>query len=231
MVFNHYTGLVDEKGAYSNTMDNLKETRDDDSIWEKIFKLYIRKSIHLLFLTHYTNSFMKRIVVDMDGVLADVYSRFFDLHEKETGKRLSLSDVSGKLEAEAFPGQIRWVTTPGFFRSVPVMPGSIEGLKKLNSRFDVVVASMATEFPESLTDKQLWIQDNFPFITWKQLVLCGNKSLIRADIMIDDHPKNLDNFEGETIIFTQPHNIFFKDTKHFRVSSWKEIESLLIKKS
>ena len=174
---------------------------------------------------------MKRILVDMDGVLADVYSRFFDLHEQETGTRLKLSDVSGMLEAEAFKNQINWVTTPGFFRTVPVMEGSVEGLKKLNALYDVVVNSMATEFPLSLTDKQLWMHDHFPFISWKQLVFCGNKSLIRADIMIDDHPKNLDNFTGETIIFTQPHNVFMKDLKHKRVSSWQEIESLLIKNS
>ncbi|HUU99664.1 MAG TPA: hypothetical protein VMW32_01760 [Bacteroidales bacterium] len=28
----------------------------------------------------------KRILVDMDGVLVDIYSRFFELHEKETGQ-------------------------------------------------------------------------------------------------------------------------------------------------
>jgi 5'(3')-deoxyribonucleotidase len=171
---------------------------------------------------------MKRILVDMDGVLADVYSRFFDLHEQETGSRLSVSDVSGMLESEAFKNQIGWVTKPGFFRTVPVMKGSVGGLQKLNSLYDVVVVSMATEFPQSLTDKQLWMNDHFPFISWQQLVFCGNKSLLQADIMIDDHPKNLDNFTGETIIFTQPHNIFIRDTKHKRVSSWEEIERLLL---
>ena len=171
---------------------------------------------------------MKRILVDMDGVLADVYSRFFDLHEQETGYKLNISDVSGMLEAEAFKNQIRWVMTPGFFRTVPVMKGSVDGLKKLNSVYEVVVISMATEFPQSLTDKQLWMHDNYPFISWKQLVFCGDKSLIRADIMIDDHPKNLDNFTGKTIMFTQPHNIFINNSKHTRVSSWIEIERLLL---
>ncbi len=174
---------------------------------------------------------LKRILIDMDGVLADVYSRFFELYRQEGGNIFSFNDVAGKLEAEAFPNQIKWVTTPGFFRNIPVMPGSVEGLKKLNSEYEIIVNSLATEFPQSLTDKQLWLQDNFPFISWKQMVFYGNKNLIRADIMIDDHPKNLDYFPGETILFTQPHNVFLKDTKHLRVSSWKEIENLLIKKS
>lgn len=171
---------------------------------------------------------MKRILVDMDGVLADVYSRFFEIYEKETGLLLSMADVAGKLEAEAFPDQRKWVSAPGFFRTVPVMHGSIEGLRLLNEKYDVIVVSMATEFPQSLTDKQVWLHEHFPFITWKQVVFCGNKNIINADIMIDDHPKNLDHFKGETIIFSQPHNILVSNPMYRRVESWEQIKKLLL---
>lgn len=171
---------------------------------------------------------MKRILIDMDGVLADVYACFFNLHEKERGQKLSIDDVAGKLEAEAFPDQRKWVTAPGFFRSVPVMKGSIDGMLNLSREYEVIVVSLATEFPRSLTDKQLWIHEHFPFIGWKQIVFCGNKNIIEADIMIDDHPKNLDHFKGETIMFSQPHNLFLNPTRHHRVASWEDIEKLLL---
>jgi 5'-nucleotidase len=171
---------------------------------------------------------MKRILVDMDGVLADIYQRFFELHEEETDIRKTFNEIIGMKEGDAFPALGDWVMTPGFFRSMPVMPGSQKGLKLLNEKYDVTVVSMATEFPISLTDKQLWLHDNFPFINWKQIVFCGDKSLIRADIMIDDHLKNLDNFEGETILFTQPHNITEIASRHKRVCSWDEIEKILL---
>jgi 5'(3')-deoxyribonucleotidase len=171
---------------------------------------------------------MKRVLVDMDGVLADVYHRFLDLHEAEFGKRLAMQDITGLKEAEAFPNQLKWVNSPGFFRTIPVMPGSQQGLKRLNDRYEVIVVSMATEFPISLTDKQLWLNEYYPFISWKQSVFCGCKAIIQADIMIDDHLKNLDNFKGETIIFTQPHNIISTNSRHRRVNSWPEIESLLL---
>jgi 5'-nucleotidase len=171
---------------------------------------------------------MKRILVDMDGVIADVYTRFFELYEKETGKKKTMEEIIGFKEAEAFPEVYRWVETPGFFRTIPVMNESQRVLKLLNERYDIVIVSMATEFPYSLTDKQLWLNDNFPFISWKQVVLCGNKNLIKADLMIDDHFKNLDNFEGDTIMYLQPHNI--NDTSHNykTVSSWTEIEKLFL---
>jgi len=167
----------------------------------------------------------KCILVDMDGVLADVYATFFELHEKETGERLTLRDIAGLLEEEAFQNQRKWVSTPGFFRNLPVMPGSREVLLRLNKIHKIIIVSLATEFPYCLTDKQLWIHDKFPFISWQQIVFCGDKNLIKADIMIDDHFKNLDHFKGRTILFTQPHNILVKDTRHPRVSSWTEIEN------
>jgi 5'(3')-deoxyribonucleotidase len=171
---------------------------------------------------------MKRILVDMDGVLADVYPRYFELYEEETGLRKSMSEVIGLKEAEAFPEALRWVETPGFFRTIPVMPDSQRVLKLLNESYEIIVVSMATEFPVCLTDKQLWLNDHFPFISWKQVIFCGNKSLINADLMIDDHLKNLDNFSGETIMFTQPHNMIIEDSPHLRIDSWKEIEKLLL---
>lgn len=160
----------------------------------------------------------------MDGVLADVYHRFFELHKDDFGKQLTVKDIVGLKEAEAFPNQLMWVNTAGFFRSIPVMPGSQQSLRRLNDHFDVVVVSMATEFPKSLTDKQLWLMEHYPFISWKQIVFCGCKDIIKADIMIDDHLKNLDNFTGETIMFTQPHNMNVSSSKHRRVNSWAEIE-------
>lgn len=169
---------------------------------------------------------MKRILVDMDGVIADVYTKFFDLHEEKYGVRLTIDDVKGRLEALAFADQRTWVNEAGFFRTVPVMPGSVEALRQLNEKYEIIIVSMATEFPLCLTDKRLWLMDHFPFITWRQMVFCGNKSLINGDIMIDDHIKNLDEFRGETIMFNQPHNLPEK-TRHRRVDNWEEILGIL----
>jgi len=164
----------------------------------------------------------------MDGVLADVYHRFFELYAADSGKKLSIQDIIGLKEAEAFPNMSKWVNSPGFFRSMPVMPGSQSGLRVLNENYEVIVISMATEFPASLTDKQLWLNEHYPFISWKNIVFCGSKDLIPADIMIDDHLKNLDHFKGETIMYTQPHNMNIHDHRHRRVDSWIQIERLLV---
>lgn len=166
---------------------------------------------------------MKRILVDMDGVLADVYSQFLKLEFQETGKQRSFEDTYGKTEDEAFPYYDKHVRSEGFFGTAPIIDGSVEGLKYLNDKYEVIILSSATEFPKSLYEKEMWLNINFPFITWQQMIFCGRKDVVSGDVMIDDHPKNLNSFQGEKIIFTQPHNINITMPDCKRVYSWSEI--------
>ncbi|MEO6232956.1 MAG: 5'(3')-deoxyribonucleotidase [Ferruginibacter sp.] len=169
---------------------------------------------------------MKRISIDMDGVMADVYSHFIELHKADFGETLIREQLNGKTEDEAFPALRRHVISNGFFRNTPVIENSQRIVQKLNDRFDVYIVSAAMEFPNSLVEKQAWLNEHFPFISWKQMVFCGSKAIIRADYMIDDHFKNLDYFTGETILFTQPHNVLTDAGKHKRVTTWEEVEKI-----
>ena len=108
-----------------------------------------------------------------------------------------------------------------------MIPGSIEGLRYLNDKYNVLIVSSATEFPQSLSEKQEWLNEHFPFISWKQMIFCGSKKSITGDIMIDDHPKNLKYFKGDRYLFTQPHNVFIDSNDYTRLDNWNEIVDLL----
>jgi len=170
---------------------------------------------------------MKRVLVDMDGVLADVYAQMLEYEFKESGLKPTEQDLRGQLEEDAFPSFQKIVRSKGFFRNAPVMKDSVEGLNYLNSKYKVVVASSATEFPTSLNEKYDWLNEFFPFISWRQMIFCGSKESLCGDIMIDDHIKNLSSFNGKRILFTQPQNVFIQDASMQRVDNWKEIMSLL----
>ncbi len=150
---------------------------------------------------------MKRLLIDMDGVLSDIYGQFANYEYKDIGLIQSSKDLSGKLENEAFKNHDKYVNSKNFFYTASPIKDSIDVVEKLNSIYQIFIVSSATQFPLSLTEKMKWITKHFPFLNWKQIVLCGTKEIINGDIMIDDHFKNLDNFQGQTILFTQPHNI------------------------
>jgi 5'-nucleotidase len=170
----------------------------------------------------------KTIGIDMDGVLADVETQLLDWYQKETGTVITKHDIAGKQEDEAFPDREtfrKFLYTPGFFGSLPVMEGAVEAVKDLMKDFEVYIVSAAMEFPLSLFEKHQWLQEHFPFISWKNIIFCGDKSIIDTDFLIDDHCKNLDFCKGKPLMFTAFHNV--NHSHHQRVNNWAEIPDLV----
>lgn len=168
------------------------------------------------------------IAIDMDGVIADTETHFINWYARDYGVLVTREELIGKPESEAFPDkQAVWkfVNAPGFFRTVPVMPGAIAALKALMDDFEIYIVSAAMEFPQSLSEKQAWLGEHFPFISWKNIIFCGDKSVIATDYMIDDHFKNLDFCKGKPILFHAAHNSMTE--RHFRVHSWDEVQAFL----
>lgn len=173
---------------------------------------------------------MKRLIVDMDDVLADATGQFINYYERDFGIRVERSVLNGKEEGEGFPDNHKilrqYPHQPQFFRTMHVNEHSQEVLEKLNARYELFIVSAAIEFPQSLPEKLAWLGEHFPFLSWKQIVFCGSKSVVHGDYMIDDLPHNLAKFNGEKLIFTAPHNIHINQFQ--RVNNWKEIEKLLL---
>jgi len=170
----------------------------------------------------------KTIAIDMDGVLADVETQFELWYERDYGMKIERSARLGVPESEGFPdkGAVRkFVYTPGFFRTIPLMTGAVEAVQQLMEHYEVYVVSAAMEFPQCLSEKREWLDEHFPFIDWRNIVFCGDKSIIDTDYMIDDHCKNLDFFKGKAIMFDAPHNS--EKTHHVRVKSWAEVLTLM----
>ncbi len=171
----------------------------------------------------------KTIAIDMDGVIADTVSQFIIWYQREFGQRIEKEAFHGVPESEGLPnGAVRkFVYTPGFFRTVPVMDGAREAVLTLMKNFDVYIVSAAVEFPQSLLEKYEWLQENFPFISWRNIIFCGDKSIIGTDYMIDDHVKNLDCHKGHCFLFTAGHNMGID--RHTRIDTWNEVIELFNK--
>ncbi len=172
---------------------------------------------------------MKRIAIDMDEVMADVVPKFLDYYEKDLGRRPERESWWGKkiYQINGATHIRNYLYDKGFFINLPVMADSREVVKWLDERYEVFIVSAATEFRNSLEDKYDWLQKHFPFIHWKKIVLCGDKRIIQADYMIDDHVFNLENFDGKGLLFTASHNI--GENRFTRVNNWGEVRAFFEK--
>jgi 5'(3')-deoxyribonucleotidase len=162
----------------------------------------------------------------MDEVMADTLSEHLRRYNQEFDEALTVQDLVGKGIWEVAPldrqKQVRaFLDAEDFFEDLPLMPGSQEVLKDLCGRFEIFIATQAMTVPNSLGPKYRWLQRHFPFIPPTHYVFCGNKSILRADYLIDDLPRNLERFEGHGLLYTAPHNL--AATGFTRVDNWAEV--------
>jgi 5'(3')-deoxyribonucleotidase len=171
-----------------------------------------------------------RIAIDMDDVIADCVGGFLNWYERDFGVKLSPGALRDKTIFDVVPpahaAKVRqYANTRGFFRQLATIDDSQPILRELNEKYDFYIVTLATEFKYSLEEKHDWLEEHFPFISWKKWVFCGDKSIIRADVMIDDNENNLRNFQGRKIMFSAPHNASQRAFE--KVDNWEQLRALL----
>lgn len=167
---------------------------------------------------------MKSIAIDMDNVIVDIESQYIKWYYEKFGVLVPKEQLLGKPETKGFPNSdavFDFLFTPGFFRTAQPLPGAIKAVQQLMDSFHIYIVSAAMEFPQSLPEKFDWIREHLPFLSWKQFTFCGDKRIISADYMIDDHVKNLDTFTGKGLLFTASHNVNID--RYARLNNWTEV--------
>ena len=169
---------------------------------------------------------MARICVDMDEVMADTLAEHLRRYNQAFDEEVKVDDLVGKGLWEITPldrqQQLRaFLDAEDFFEDLPLMPDSQQVLKDLSARFEIYIATQAMAVPNSLGPKYRWLQRHFSFIPPTHYVFCGNKSILRADYLIDDLPRNLQRFEGQGLLYSAPHNL--TATGFIRVDNWQDV--------
>jgi len=174
---------------------------------------------------------MERVIIDMDEVIADPMGQMISWYNSEYGLPVDYKLMEAGSWVKGFPAQHQAMIRQrlfeeGFFRNLPVMDDSREVLEEMNRRYEIFIVSAAVEFPNSLKDKVEWLMDNFPFFSWRQIVLCGDKRMVYGDHMIDDHARNLEHFNGNKYLYSSPHNVTV--TGYQRINNWKEAAAIFL---
>jgi len=164
----------------------------------------------------------------MDEVMADTLAEHVARYNQLFGESVTLDDLWGKglwdVVSNDRQEALRTILhSEDFFEDLPVMPDAPEVLHKLTERFEIFVATQAMSVPSSFAPKYRWLQRHFPFLPPTHYVYCGDKSILRADILIDDLPRNLLRFEGTGILYSAPHNLAANGFT--RVANWREVEA------
>jgi 5'(3')-deoxyribonucleotidase len=126
-----------------------------------------------------------RIYIDLDGTVCDLKGAVARYREHNSEDIRSIH--------YKYPWSI-----PGFFLDLNPLPLAIESVNFLNDNYDVwFLTRPSFKNTNSYTEKAEWVKKHFGYELQKKLILCGDKSLLKGRILVDDSDNASQNkFEG-----------------------------------
>lgn len=171
----------------------------------------------------------KKIAIDVDGVVADLFDKWVGVYNERWNDNIKPEDVKGwfldeYVKPECGKQVFDILHEPGFFSDLKPIDGAQEAVYLLSRYYKVYFVTSATSIPNSVKDKLNWLRRHFPFISHRNIVLCGSKEIINADFMVDDGVHNLESFyeanpNGKGLLFDAPYNRGYEDAT--RITDWK----------
>ena len=179
------------------------------------------------------------IACDVDGTIADLHTSWLNLYNADYNDTLTPEDIhawnmANCVKPECGNKIFDYLNCPSLYDNVLPIEGAlgaVTALREAGHRVVFVTSSNAAQAGRKLT----WLIDN-GFLpnahTFPDYIVANDKSLIRADMIIDDGVHNLRQFQVKhshyRILFTQPHNLSENGTGLFvRFSTWPAITNYI----
>ena len=174
------------------------------------------------------------IACDIDGVLNNLTDKVLELYNSITGKKIKPSDITKYNFRECLPkedadGICKLFKEKELWDSLTPLPYSQKCLKNLMNKGHQIIIATATD-PINFEWKCQWMKDHFPFISTDNIIRIMDKSLLKCDVMIDDHIDNLISNFCERIVIDAPWNKeSAKDMVYdiYRAYDWRDVINII----
>lgn len=138
-----------------------------------------------------------RLILDMDGILADLPTRWIarynaDWHDSLDPARVTSWALHHWVRPECGPQVYRYLRDPDLFLSLDPYPGAVEAVRTFTAELGLDVMVVTSAPPAVHQAKATWLRRHFPFLRQPdQMIFAARKEWVEADIFIDDGPENL----------------------------------------
>jgi len=175
-----------------------------------------------------------RVLIDMDGVLADFEAGFLDEWRRQHPDKFYVPREQRNTFyiVEQYPAEYRdliWqiFTSPGFFRSLPVIPGGREALAEMAvAGLELFICtSPFVTYQHCVLEKYEWVDEHLGRDWVTRIILTMDKTIVDADYIIDDMPmiKGVNRPRWQHILYDDAKNRSERSKKRLTWANWKEV--------
>lgn len=172
-----------------------------------------------------------RWLIDIDDVLAELAEYWISLYNKDYGENLKKSDIHDwniggytKIGSKMYD----YLDDPHLYENIQTVPYALNGINAIRNNdpeYEMIYVTHSTR--GHVGQKYDWLIKH-GFLQEHDQYFEGlskhsiSKFLFKADVMIDDNPRHIQEFEGElAVLFNQPWNIELQKTHSPTLKNWK----------
>ena len=187
---------------------------------------------------------MLTVLIDCDGVLADVHKSCLDLVFRHTGQRLEKSDIT-HWDLFASKGMQNFdkrkflldVERGTFVRNIEPFPGAIDAVSKIRELVKVNVVTAPLLYDDGtivgrwIEERSWWLIEHFG-LNAKNVTFATDKSLIVGDIFIDDKPANIEMWKAKfpkktAVLWKASYNVTNTCGADYFTNDWRFVTDLV----
>ncbi len=173
-----------------------------------------------------------RILLDMDGVLANFEQRVMDLFRERYPYRPSipLNQRTTFYVKEQYPKQDQPLleeicNSRGFYHGIPPIEGAIDAVREMEQKYELFICTSPARTQFCIPEKLEWIERYLGKAFTQRTIITRDKTIIMGNYLIDDKPeiKGVQQPTWEHIIFTQPYNLNVEGKRRLTWQNWKSV--------
>lgn len=169
------------------------------------------------------------VCIDIDNVLSDFIEKAIDFYRNITGEIISMEDITEYNLYECLPKEtadkfMEIFSNEDFNNAYRPIEGSQSGLSYLCDKYNVYLVTASSE--KVFEWKCSFISRYYPFFNTKRIIRVVNKSMLRAEVLVDDDIQQLITSSCERVCLSYPWNVDNnKDIAYgiYRCPDWSQI--------
>lgn len=173
-----------------------------------------------------------KILIDVDGTIADLHTEWLQRYNTDYDDTLTVDKITQwnmeeLVKPECGNKIFDYLHHPDLYSRIGFIDGalsSINWLKGHGHQILYVTSGVQESKAKWLYDKGL--TTGF-WMFAPELIVAHHKHHIKGDLLIDDNPRNCDEFMGKAILFGQPWNDSVL-TNHYRASNWPDVIQYIV---
>jgi len=175
-----------------------------------------------------------KVAIDIDDTIGDLLGAWVAYLNTKYSLDIKVENIVEWDMRKAFPMLSKEeiyepITQEDFWKNIEPKKDAAKYISKMITDGCEVYLCTSTDYRNIYPKFKFFVQPNFPFINWHQVMVMHNKQLANVDVMIDDGFHNLIGGDYIKVLVDMPHNRYFQvvGEEIYRAHNWREIYDLV----